>query len=63
MHLKEGGIKMAKAENREPIELQCSVCKNFIRPSEKNKVNTPDKLEIKKYCRTCNKVQLFKEKK
>ena len=54
---------MAKVDNREEIMLQCPVCKNFIRPTEKNKVNTPDKLEIKKYCPTCNKVQLFKEKK
>ena len=54
---------MAKAENREPVELKCTVCNNFIRPTEKNKVNTPDKLELKKYCRTCNKVQVFKEKK
>jgi len=52
-----------KNENREAIELKCSVCGCFIRPSEKNKVNTPDKLEIKKFCPKCNKVQLFKEKK
>ena len=44
-----------KNENRNPVE--------FIRPTEKNKANTPDKLEIKKFCKTCGKVQVFKEKK
>ena len=52
-----------KNENRESIELKCSVCGSFIRPSEKNKANTPDKLEIKKFCPKCKKVQVFKEKK
>lgn len=52
-----------KNENRESIELKCSVCGNFRRPSEKNKANTPEKLEIKKFCDKCKKVQVFKEKK
>lgn len=52
-----------KNENRNPVELKCSVCGYMIRPTEKNKANTPDKLEIKKFCKTCKKVQVFKEKK
>ncbi len=52
-----------KNENRAPIELKCSECGFIIRPTEKNKANTPDKMEIKKYCKTCNKTQIFKEKK
>ena len=44
-----------KNENRNPVELKCSVCGNLIRPTEKNKANTPDKLEIKKFCKTCGK--------
>ena len=52
-----------KNENRNPVELKCTVCGNFIRPTEKNKANTPDKLEIKKFCKTCGKTQVFKEKK
>ena len=52
-----------KGENRNPVELKCSVCNFMIRPTEKNKANTPDKMEIKKFCKTCNKVQVFKEKK
>jgi large subunit ribosomal protein L33 len=52
-----------KNENRDRVELKCTVCGNIIRPTEKNKANTPDKLEIKKYCSKCKKVQVFKEKK
>ena len=52
-----------KNENREFYDLKCSVCGAVIRPTQKNKANTPDKLEIKKFCSKCNKVQVFKEKK
>ena len=52
-----------KNENRNNIELKCSVCGHILRPTEKNKANTPDKLEIKKFCPKCGKVQVFKEKK
>ena len=52
-----------KNENRNNIELKCSVCSFLLRPTEKNKANTPDKLELKKYCPKCGKVQVFKEKK
>lgn len=52
-----------KNENREPIALKCTVCGHYTRPSEKNKVNTPDKLEIKKFCNNCRKIQVFKESK
>ena len=52
-----------KNENRNMVELKCTVCNDFIRPTQKNKANTPDRLEIKKFCKKCNKTQLFKEKK
>lgn len=52
-----------KNENRNLIELRCSVCGDFIRPTQKNKANTPDRLEINKFCKTCNKTQVFNEKK
>ena len=48
---------------KDKIKYKCTVCGNFIRPTEKNKANTPDKLEIKKFCKTCGKTQVFKEKK
>lgn len=52
-----------KNEARNAMELKCSVCEYILRPTEKNKVNTPDRLEAKKYCKKCKKVQIFKEKK
>ncbi len=52
-----------KGENRAPIELKCSACNYMIRPTEKNKANTPDKMDIKKFCPNCNKTVTFKEKK
>ena len=54
---------MAKNENRQFFGLKCSVCGHEIRPTEKNKKNTPDKMEIKKYCPKCRKVTAFKETK
>ncbi len=51
-----------KNENRHPVELKCSVCDFIIRPTEKNKANTPDRMEINKFCKKCNKNQVFKEK-
>ena len=43
--------------------LQCGECKNRNYSSMKNKKNTPDKLEIKKYCRHCRKHTMHKETK
>ncbi|HIR73894.1 TPA: 50S ribosomal protein L33 [Candidatus Ventrenecus avicola] len=54
---------MAKNENRQFFGLKCTVCGYEIRPTEKNKKNTPDKMEIKKYCPKCRKVTAFKETK
>lgn len=52
-----------KNDNRVYIELKCSECGHILRPTEKNKKNTADKMEIKKYCPNCQKTQIFKEKK
>ncbi|MBQ3020971.1 MAG: 50S ribosomal protein L33 [Bacilli bacterium] len=52
-----------KSDARANIELKCSECGFIIRPTEKNKKNTPDKLEVKKYCSKCRKTTDFKEKK
>ncbi len=43
--------------------LQCVECKNRNYSTMKNKKNTPDKLEIKKYCRHCRKHTSHKETK
>ncbi|MDA8155420.1 MAG: 50S ribosomal protein L33 [Actinomycetota bacterium] len=43
--------------------LQCTECKNRNYSTMKNKKNTPDKLEISKYCRHCRKHTAHKETK
>lgn len=53
----------SKGEHRGNIELKCPTCGHIIRPTEKNKQNTPDKMEKNKYCPKCQKHQKFKEKK
>ena len=47
--VKEGGEQkwVRKTENRNNLELKCSVCGFIIRPTEKNKAKTPERLEIK----------------
>ncbi len=54
---------MAKNENRNYVTLRCTVCGKELRTTQKNKKNTPDRLEIKKYCNNCRKHQVIKEKK
>jgi large subunit ribosomal protein L33 len=38
---------------RDLIQLQCGECKRRNYSTTKNKKNTPDKLELKKYCPWC----------
>lgn len=52
---------MAKKGAREILALVCSVCKSQNYISQKNKTNTPEKLELKKYCRRCRKHTEHKE--
>lgn len=52
-----------KSENRERLDLQCTECKEINYRTEKNKKNTPEKLEVKKFCSRCRKTTLHKEKK
>lgn len=54
---------MAKKENRERVALQCVECKTIGYVTSKNKVNTENKLEIKKFCTKCNKTTIHKERK
>ena len=53
---------MAK-EARLIITLACTECKRRNYSTMKNKRNTPDKLEIKKYCPHCRKHTPHKETK
>jgi len=48
---------------RDIITLGCTDCKNRNYTTTKNKRNTPQKLEFKKYCRFCRTHTLHKETK
>ena len=48
---------------RTMIILACTECKNRNYTSGKNKKNTPDRLELKKYCPHCKKHTVHKETK
>lgn len=52
---------MAKKGSRTIFGFMCGVCKYQGYISEKNKVNTPDKLVLKKYCKRCKKRTDHKE--
>lgn len=52
---------MAKGEHRVTLGLVCTVCKNRNYLTERNKLNTPEKLVLKKYCRHCKKKTDHKE--
>lgn len=52
---------MAKKDQRELMALLCTVCKSQNYISVRNKVNTPEKIALKKYCPHCKKHQLHKE--
>ncbi len=54
---------MAKAGNRVKIVLRCSECKQRNYQTNKNKKNTPDRLELKKYCPFCRKHTVHNETK
>jgi large subunit ribosomal protein L33 len=50
-----------KGEHRIKIGLVCQVCKNRNYISEKNKMETPEKLVLKKFCNHCRKITDHKE--
>ena len=50
-----------KNENRVLVSLMCEECKNINYTEEKN--NTPEKLELNKYCKHCRKTTKHKETK
>ena len=52
---------MAKRGKRITINLECTICKRQNYVTEKNKVNTQDRLLLKKFCRQCKKVTEHKE--
>jgi len=50
-----------KGEHRIQIGLVCKVCKNRNYVTTRNKLNTPEKLVKKKFCKFCKKVTEHKE--
>ena len=46
---------------RDSITLECTECKNRNYISSKNKKNTTDRVELKKYCKFCKKHTPHKE--
>ncbi|MBZ4683158.1 MAG: large subunit ribosomal protein [Fusobacteriaceae bacterium] len=51
-----GGVKM-----RVNVLLECTECKNRNYSVSKNKKNTPERLELKKYCKFDKKATVHKE--
>ena len=50
-----------KGEHRIKVGFVCSVCKSRNYISQKNKMETPEKLVLKKFCKFCKKVTEHKE--
>ncbi|MDD5605806.1 MAG: 50S ribosomal protein L33 [Patescibacteria group bacterium] len=57
---KKGGSRKIK---RPLLKMICSKCKDCTVRTFKNPTNTPDRLELKKYCKRCKSRQIFKETK
>ncbi|MFI3260551.1 MAG: 50S ribosomal protein L33 [bacterium] len=54
---------MAKNDVRNDVTMRCTACGFELRPTSKNRRNTTERLEIKKYCPKCKKTVVAKEKK
>ena len=52
---------MAKGEHRVKVGLVCTVCKSRNYVTFRNKINTAEKLLLKKFCNVCRKVTDHKE--
>ncbi len=52
---------MAKVGPRDKIVLACDECKQRNYHTMKNKRNNPDRLEMRKFCKFCNKHTAHRE--
>ena len=52
-----------KNENRSDITLKCTKCGEVRIRTQKNRINTPERLEINKYCSKCRTHTPHKESK
>ncbi|MCG3113492.1 MAG: 50S ribosomal protein L33 [Candidatus Manganitrophus sp.] len=46
---------------RDIVTMACTDCKRRNYSTNKNKRNTPDRIELKKYCNSCRKHTAHKE--
>lgn len=44
------------------LGLQCTICKSVNYITSRNKLNTPEKLTLDKFCKKCRKVTPHKER-
>ncbi len=49
------------SDKRPPLTLACTECKRRNYVTTKNKTNTPDRLEMKKFCRWCRQHTVHRE--
>jgi large subunit ribosomal protein L33 len=49
------------SDKRPPLTLACTVCKRRNYVTTKNKSNTQERLELKKYCRWCREHTAHRE--
>ena len=59
----EGGYLMEVPKNESEDHPACTECKQRNYNTKKNKKNSPDRLEMKKYCRFCKKHTVHRETK
>jgi large subunit ribosomal protein L33 len=52
---------MAKPGQRIAVTLACTDCKHRNYQSKKSKRNTPDRVELNKFCSTCGKHTAHRE--
>lgn len=50
-----------KGEHRMTVALDCTVCKNRNYVTQRNKLNTIEKLRLEKFCKHCKKTTEHKE--
>lgn len=55
--------KVTKKIKRPIIKMMCTECKQGVYSTRKNPTNTPDRLNLKKFCRICKKTTEHKETK
>ena len=57
------GAIVAQKGKRPLVNLTCQECKRRNYVTTRNVINTPKKLELKKFCKFCGKYTLHKETK